>query len=562
MKWSEIGNYAFPLSIALIAFLVYVNSIGNGFVGDDHSIIQHNPVLREENPLQLFNRIDTPSDTMLLPYYRPLTYLTFWLEWRIHNLNPQLMHLANVIIHSLNSLLVFFFALYLLRDKGAAFISGLLFAIHPVNSETVNFLSGGRNTLLACLFSLSAFLVYKKGIEKERLLLTFLSSLLFLAGVFSKEIGLMLLPFIFVLGSANLKDGTAKVRRVTIASFAFYIIAAATYLFMRWKTLSYLGIQSSFLPGLGGSKLKEMYIIPDLGSRLADNIYIIPRYLLIFLLPYALNPRYVIPSDLNPLALPLLIGWLFIAFFLIFILTKERNRATFFGISWAIIFWLPVSGLFVFSSMTMAERFIYMPSIGVFIVIAALFVRWKIWYYSLKKYVFVTAIFIIIILGLLTFMRNKDWESDLSLFTRLVRQYPDNQYGHLNLAAAYLERRQADDLDLAEKELEASLSIDPMLQEAYTPMGLVKLEKGDFDAAVYYYTRALEFFPLNRDARINRAIAYEKLGMLKEALADYRFYLTIPTYNNIPGSYEYALLKVGEIEERIKSTTGVNRNPK
>jgi len=69
-----------------------------------------------------------------------------------------------------------------------------------------------------------------------------------------------------------------------------------------------------------------------------------------------------------------------------------------------------------------------------------------------------------------------------------------------------------------------------------------------FADAVKLYTRALEFFPLNRDARINRAIAYERLGMYREALKDYRFYLTITTRNNIPGSNEYALRRIEELK--------------
>lgn len=534
--------------LGFIAFVLYINSLGNGFVGDDHSIIQHNPVLREENPLNIFNKIDTPSDTMLLPYYRPLTYLTFWIELRVHSLNPSLMHFVNVILHSINAFLVFYLGFYVLKERYVAFIASLLFAIHPLNSEAVNFLSGGRNTLLACFFSISAFLIYKKGIERNSISLYFLSSLFFLAGVFSKESGLMVLPFIIFLALTNIKNGP-KIKGIMVAGLVFYCLSVVAYLFMRWQTLSALGIQSGIIPGTGENRLKEIYIIPDLGSRLIDNIYIIPKYLLTLIFPYAMSPRYVIPDNLNALVLPLFIGWLLIVGFLVFIFTKIKRRVVLFGLSWAFLFWLPVSGLFVFSSVTMAERFMYIPAIGIWIILAELFSQLVSRYPNIKKTALILGILICLILSFITFNRNGDWRSDLTLFTRLVKQYPDNQYGHLNLAAAYIERG---DLALAEKELEGALSIDSMLQDAYTPLGFVKLEKGDFNAAVYYYTRALEFFPLNRDARINRAIAYEKLGMLKEALADYKFYLNIQTYNNIPGSYEYAAAKVRELEGYVR----------
>ena len=84
--------------VTVVAFLVYANSLGNSFVGDDHSVILHNPLLRG-SPLSLFSGIDTTSDTELLPFYRPLTYLTFLIEQRLHGLTPFFVRLFNVLLH-------------------------------------------------------------------------------------------------------------------------------------------------------------------------------------------------------------------------------------------------------------------------------------------------------------------------------------------------------------------------------------------------------------------------------------------------------------------------------
>ena len=88
--------------VAMVALLVYANSLGNGFVWDDELVIVTNPVLRGE-PLDLFRSIDTGRDTDLSPFYRPLTYLSFLVEHRVHTLVPFPMHAINVVLHAANA---------------------------------------------------------------------------------------------------------------------------------------------------------------------------------------------------------------------------------------------------------------------------------------------------------------------------------------------------------------------------------------------------------------------------------------------------------------------------
>lgn len=535
--------------MVITVFVVYSNSAWNGFVGDDHSVIEHNPVLRGD-AVSIFSRIDTTSETQLLPYYRPITYLTFWLESRLHGLNASLMHIFNVFLHSINAVLVYILFRFFFKDGVTALFGGLLFAVHPINSETVNFLSGGRNTLLATMFSLCTYLLHGLSVDGKRgYHFAVLGSFSLLAGLFSKESALMVLPFVVFLEVEAVLKNREKVNDSLLRFFP-YLLTTIVYLFMRWETLSALGIQKGIIPGMGNEGLKGYYVIPDLASRLMDNIYIIPKYLELLIFPYALSPRHIVPQDLNLHIMPLLIGWLFVLSIIIWLIIKFRDRITTFGLSWAFLFWLPVSGLFFFSSVNMAERFVYTPLIGIWLVIANVMSNYRV--LLSNRYAKALLVLILITLAIFTLKRNVDWRDDLSLFTRLVQQYPENQYGHFNLAATYIGRGGAGDIEQAERELDIALSLDPELQDAYTPMGLVMLLLGRYNEAVYYYTRALEYLPIDRDARINRAIAYERLGMHKEALSDYRFYLTIQTFNNIPGSYEYAFEKVRELERSDK----------
>lgn len=552
---SEKINEAFSgLFLAAMAFLVYANSLGNGFVGDDHSVILHNPVLRG-NPLSLFSGIDTTSDTELLPFYRPLTYLTFLIEQRLHGLTPFLVRLFNVLLHAANTFLVFRLARGLFTDRYAALLVGLLFALHPLHSEGVNFNSGGRNTMLACFFVLAAYLLHRRSIRTNNISAALAGGLLFLAGLFSKELALAVMPFIIALEIPPLRRSHAGARLRAAVRLLPYLAAALCYLVMRWLTLSRLGIQKGLLPGSGSVGMEAKYAIPVLSERLLDNLYIIPKYLQIAIWPATLNPRYVVPADLSTLALPMTAAWIVILVSVGWLLTRRRSPATLFGLSWIALFWLPVSGIIYFSNIPMAERFLYVPAIGLWIVVTDQVVRlFPADSGARRKSAVVAGLLVLLALSLLTARRNLDWKSDLALNTKLVADYPDNPHGHANLGSAYLERRGSHDLGLAEIEFSRALELNPDLHLLYSPLGYIRLVKGDFEGALKHYAEALEVFPNDRDARINRAIALEGLGRAREALEAYRYYVGMPGYNNVPGSREYA-------EERIKAlSSGMEQN--
>lgn len=541
----------FGLLAAALACMVYTNSLWNGFIGDDHSVILNNPVLKG-TPYDLLKTIDTLNDTLLLPYYRPFTYLTFMIEGRLHGFNPFLMHMFNVILHSINVFLVYRLGVWLTGSSLSALLGALLFGLHPINTEAVNFLSGGRNTLLAALFSLASLMLYITGIEKRRYIISALSAAAFFLAALSKELGLMVLPFILALEAIGFRKNRDV--RASIGRLLPFFGGAALYLYFRWETLSSLGIQKGIIPGMGMEGLEGMFVIPSFWERMRDNIYAIPKYFSNILFPVRLSPNYRMPEDLNLYALPLAMGWIVIIGIAIWLLSKKRDRVILSGLAWAFLFWLPVSGIFYFSSVNVADRFLYVPAIGVWVLAGDMTRRLIADRERLRGYMLAIIAVVLSLAGSLTFAQNLDWRDDLSLFRRLVRQYPDNPVGHFNLGCYYIDKYKksggTEALRRADEELTVALSLDPGYQDVYTALGLVKLEKGDLQEAVRLYTKALEFFPLNRDARINRAIAYEKLGLYEEALNDYRFYLTIPTRNNILGSNEYAMARIQDLSTR------------
>lgn len=501
----------FGVAVAVVALLAYANSLGNGFVWDDVNIIVNNPALRDSAGA-LFRGIDTARDLELTPYYRPLTLLSFLIEQRLHGLTPFLMHLVNVLLHAANALLVHRVARSATGSEWAALLAGLLFAVHPIGSEGVDFLSGGRNTLLAALFVLITYLLHSKSATGDRLALASAGAVSLLAGLLAKETALGVLPFLLAMESASLRSPVPNVRLRAAGRLAPYAAGIIIYIALRSMALSEAGVRVEILPGLA--------------SRMMDNVYIIPRYLLSVLWPPALSMRYFIPDDLHLLALPLFLAWIGIAGTLGWLLSQGRSAATLFGLSWFVVFWLPVSGIIPFPSAPLADRYLYVPAIGLWIIAADQFVRFLPHTAAARKWGAVVVTAILLGFASQTVARNMVWKSDISLFTRYVEQYPEVAGGYHNLGCAYLDI--AGDLDAADREFQKAVALDPFFPRLWTQMGYIRFLRGDYAGAVHHYDEAIAQNPFDAEALLNRADALERLGRYDAAAVDYMRFLSTP----------------------------------
>ena len=542
----------FGLLIAAIAFLIYANSLGNGLTLDDHEVILDTRVLKG-NALSLFTMVDAVADAQKLPFYRPLTNMTFLFDGRLHNFNTFYIRLFNVLFHSGNAFLVYLLARLLFKgDKFTPLLIGLIFAIHPLHTEGVNFNAGGRITIMACFFALASYLVHIRSALQSNIFLAYAGAILFLAGLFSKEIALMVFPLIVALEiSVFRSDSTTRRWQQSCLRLAPYFAAVSVYLVMRWITLSKLGMQTSILPGIGTKTMESMFITTDFNTRMLNNLYIIPRYLLTAVWPTALCNRYVIPDDLNLLALPLFCSWSIILTALTWLLARGRSAVTLFGISWMILFWLPVSGIVFVPGAPLADRFIYIPAIGFWIIIADQIKRALPWEKpTVRRYGPVIFALVLLILAGLTVRRNLDWRSNLTLYTRFVAQYPENVHARAGLGKAYYDRGREQNTDLAEREFEKVVSMDPNFPMIFTFLGNISLNKENLNSALYNYSKAIEVYPYDKEARLNRGITLEKLGRPKEAITDYLFFLTSPgNPGDIIGGREHAQNRIKELSK-------------
>ena len=512
------------LILAAVTLIVYSVTLFNNFVQDDEVIIVNNP-----QTLSLRNIPEVVlAPDIIKPYYRPLNRATYLLDYLIAGMNPAWYHGVNVLIHLGNVFLLYLICLRLLPDRSAALITALIFAVHPANSEAVNFISA-RNTLLALCFSLASFLAFleTRGRGKH---LPLLSAFLFFCGLLSKETALMLAGVIALWAFVPLQGGEKRMRlQEGILFLSPYLVSMVLYLLMRYYSLQ--GIVGTALPADG------------VLTRLARNYHVIPQYLGLLLFPVDLTIVHNVPQGgllHPPWFLP---AWLSLLTAVVWTV-RSRNRIALFGLSWIVINYAPISNIVPIPSGLMTERFLYMPAIGFFIILGVLF-SWIHTHWRSKQALWGITAVIVTILAVMTIHRNLDWKDNLVLITSEVRNNPMSPGAHYNLGTLY---RENGDLPSARLAWEKTLEIDPKYADALTQMGTLAAIQGDFPTAERYYLAALEApqgvsDPDKSMAHYNLGKIYEKRHLPQLALQQYRRFLeTVP--------FTYMGYK-GEVEQRI-----------
>jgi len=501
------------LILAAATLLVYSVTLFNNFVLDDEVIIVNNP-----KTFSLRNLHETLlSPDLVKPYYRPLNRATYLLDYRVAGVHPAWYHGVNIAIHLGTVFLLYLMIRRLLPDRGAALVAALVFGVHPVNSEAVNFISA-RNTLLALFFSLASLVAFLDARERGKRL-PLLSALLFFCGLLSKETAFMLIIVVVLYTSYPL---TGREERKTWRGrllFLFpYLFLAMVYFAMRFFSLQ--GVVGTAIPAEG------------LFHRLAQNYHIIPQYLGLLLFPADLTIFHNVPQGgwFDP-------PWFFPVWIVLLaaagLVLRSRNRVACFAMAWFVINYFPISNIVPIPSEPVAERYLYMPSIGFFIALGMLFSRIPA-QGRIRQALWGGVAIIVIAYAALTIQRNLDWKDNLSLFFSGVMKDPSSAAAHYNLGTAYMEK---EDLASARREWESTLAIAPGYADALTQMGTLAAVQGDLPTAERYYLAALQAPPGVSDP--DKSMAHYNLGKIYEihrqterALQHYRRFL-----ENVPITY-------------------------
>ena len=479
-------------AVVALALLAYSNSFDAGVSLDGATVILKDPRVQEATARNLglifSHSYYWPSGEAGL--YRPLTTLSYLLSGS---------HAVNFLLHAANALLVYALALRLTGKLAASMFIAGIWAVHPVQTEAVTNIAG-RADLLAALGVLGGFWAYLKSLERRVWLAGVAAGAAI--GAFSKESGVALVGVILLYEIAWWKGRT----RTLLYGCAAALVPVAAMLFQRSRVLE--ASLPSELPFVDNPIAYAGFLTGRLTA-----LKVCARYLGLIVWPGTLSADYSYGEI--PMAHGSTtdwIAWLAVAAFLATLAWLwRRDRTMFFFAAFAVVCFLPTANLLFPTGSIMAERFLYLPSVGV-IGAAVLGI------FSLTpRRAPAVLCAIAAVLAVRTYARNADWQSELSIVTAGVQAAPDSFKLHQRLAELLFP---SGDLNAAIDQGEKSLAIlDPVpdarnVSEAYRAAGGYYLVEGDLlrqqnQDASGAYARALEI--LKRAAAIQKSVraAYE-----------------------------------------------------
>lgn len=487
------------LLVACAALLVYANVLFNGFAWDDEQIIVGNPATRDIG--QLGRVVMSPDE--VAPYYRPLNRASYLVDHLLFGMRPAGFHAVGVLLHAANAALLFVLARRLGAGQPAALAAGALFAVHPVTSEAVNFISG-RNNLFALLFALLTVLFWLDAVAQNSARKAWLSGLALLLGLASKEQAAMSVAVMAACAALGIPERRAL--RDLVPRALPHALGCGTYLVLRAIALH-------------GAPPGTPHGAPDLYARLALNLYTIPRYAALVVFPSGLTPFHEVPA--SPLRawwiVPLWLG----ALALVAWAVRRGGAAGRAGLVWLVLNALPIANIVPIPSAPLAERYLYVPFAGACLVLGSGFATLA-GERRVRAGVLACGLVVLALLGGRTALRNRDWRDDVALFRSAVAVDPASAKARLSLGVAL---KDAGDLTGARQQWEAVLARDPGHGEALSQLGTLAAVQGDMQTAEALFRRALAATPAPVLAHLNLARVLERTSRPAEALREYEAFL-------------------------------------
>jgi len=520
--------------IILLTFGVYANSFKNEFVYDDEVIIIENSFIRNWKNLP---KIFTEGYFTFVQegFYRPISTITYFIDYSLWGLNTLGWRLTSISFHIANAILIYFLVRLIfshsltpsLSNSLTALFTALLFALHPVHTETVNCISF-RKDIISFFFFLLSFYLYLRATRSSNdppplvhsllpksSLLYLASCVFFILGLFSKEEAIILFVVLIIYEYIFIPSKRGK--QFLIKHFPYWFIAGffLFFTFFAFKPTGYIL----------GINISQPRVYPPGGIliRLINSCKAFVFYIKLLLLPTRLTVDYepTISYSFADTGAFLSIGLLLFILLFAIIISKYSKVITF-SILYFFIAFLPVSNIVPIGAI-MAERYLYFPSLGFCLLLATIFTKTE-EYFQIKKRKTLPILLTFFVLStflfysLRTIKRNTDWKDALTLWTKTVEVSPQSWLAHTNLGDAYAKRGM---YEQAIREYSRSLEIYLYAPETYASLGKLYFEKKDFDRAIVFLNHALSRRPNYAEVHHILGELYLETKKYEEAIVEF-----------------------------------------
>ncbi len=498
-------------SLLLLAVLPYLNTLLNGFVYDDTMQVLENPYIRSFDHLKeifgttVWSYIGDMGGTN---YYRPMMTFGYLICYQLFGPLAYGFHLTNLLLHAAIVCILFFVSIDIFKDRFLALLAAGLFALHPIHTESVAWIAAVTD-LQMTLFYLLGFWCFLRvarpgGGKSQRAQLGMILCLGL--GLLSKEQALTLPMLATLYEHFYREDRQETTWRQKVSRYGMFWLVAVAYLVFRTQMLG---------------ALAPVLQRPDLNwtQTILSALALMGQYLSKLLWPVHLNAFYVFEKSTHFLDLRVLagVGGL-ICCALVFALFWRRDRPVSFGILWMLATLAPVLNAQWLAANAFTERYLYLPSVGFCWMLAWVWTHGWIWAKERgvvwRRAIALSLAVLALLWGARIVTRNRDWSTDLTLYTSTLASEPDAWPIRNNLGFALWLRG---DREGAEREWRAALAIKPENEIVLSNLGLVYQKEKLFPEAIEYFKRALSINSKFTDAHLHLAETYLEMGVTESA---------------------------------------------
>jgi protein O-mannosyl-transferase len=498
------------LFLIVVSFLAYYPVMSHDFVNwDDIVYIMNNNMITAFSWVNLKNIFSS----YFMGNYHPFILMSFSFDFHFFKFSAPGYHVHNLILHLVNTVLVYAFIYLLLKkNSNVAAIVALLFAVHPMHVESVAWISERKDVLYTAYFLLSliSYLLYR---EKGKTSQYFMALLFFVFSCLSKAQAVTLPIVLLLIDYLETRKFEWKTLINKIPFLILSLIFGVVAIFAQ-KT-------SNYVNPLGIPVFQSLFYAP----------YSLWIYILKFLAPigqtavyeYPVTPEGTLPSYiyLSPV--------IFLILVLIVWKTWKSYKYVTFGLLFFLVTIFPVLQFLPVGATVVAERYTYIPYIGLSVIAAIAF-----WNYREKstlknrRMLDYSGMFILLFMAVLTWNRTLIWKDSIALWTDVLDKNPRCAQAYLDRAFIYNEQKE---YDKAAKDLSEGIKIDPDNKKKlnfYAARAFIYKKMGNYELALSDFSNAIKQNPGDAKAYFDRGVLYtDHFGKYDSGVIDFKKFLRI-----------------------------------
>jgi tetratricopeptide (TPR) repeat protein len=500
MDSADRKKWILMLVLAGVTLVTYWSVTEHGFINyDDPEYVTANPHVQSGLTWSDFVWALTSSSAS---NWHPVTWLTHMIDVNLWGLNPAGHHLTNLLLHLINVLLLFLLLLRMTNALWPSAVAAALFAVHPLNVQSVAWIAERKN-VLSTLFWLLTLISYCRYVQKPGKKRYLITAGFFILGLMSKPM-LVTLPFVLLLMDYwPFRRFAADRMRVAMEKIPLLALAAASILV-------------TVIAQHAGGAVASMEALP-LGLRLENALISYVKYIYLMLWPMPLAIFY--PHPRAGLSLwPVAGAALFLLGVTALVFWKGRQLPYLvLGWLWYLGTLVPVIGIVQVGDQAIADRYAYVPLIGLFIIFAWGAADWAARKPGRHRRITWAAICVVAALAMGARHQLTYWESSLSIFQRALALTENNYVAHHNAGVALFDMGQ---VDAAIDHFRTSIQISAKAETQFS-LAVALEQKGRASEAMSHYQESLRINPNYFMAHVNLGSLLYRAGQVPEAIDHY-----------------------------------------